>query len=45
VRSPEGGIALPIDARVEYTREGRTQVRQARVTCRMDAVGRVVALQ
>jgi len=45
VRRQDGGVAVPIDARIEYAREGEKQVRQARVTCRMDSGGRVVAFQ
>jgi hypothetical protein len=40
-----GGIlGAPIEARIVYARGGAMQVREARVTCRLDARGRVVAL-
>jgi hypothetical protein len=45
VRSPDGGVAVPINARIEYARDGKKQVRQARITCRIDKEGRVVSLQ
>jgi hypothetical protein len=44
VRSPDGAVAVLINARIGYAREGKKQVRQARVTCRIDPGGRVVAL-
>jgi hypothetical protein len=44
VRSPDGAVSVLINARIGYAREGEKQVRQARVTCRIDPGGRVVAL-
>jgi hypothetical protein len=44
VRIPDGSVGLPIDARVEYSREGRKQVRQAQVTCWVDPRGQIIAL-
>ncbi|HEV2559528.1 MAG TPA: hypothetical protein VGU45_12940 [Microvirga sp.] len=38
-----GGVAAPVEARILYARNGRFQVRQAQVSCRLDAAGRVVA--
>jgi hypothetical protein len=45
VRGPDGTVALSINARIEYARDGKKQIRQARVTCWIDPGGRVVALQ
>jgi len=45
VRGPDGTVALSLNARIEYAREGKKQVRQARVTCWIGPDGRVVALQ
>jgi hypothetical protein len=44
VRSPDGAVSVLIKARIGYARDGKKQVRQARVTCRIDPGGRVVAL-
>lgn len=41
VRSPDGVVALPIRARIEYAHKGAKQVRQARVTCVVNSDGRV----
>ena len=41
VRARDGWVVLPIDARIEYARNGMRQVRQARVTCRMNTDGQV----
>jgi hypothetical protein len=38
------GTNAPIEARIIYARADHVQVRQARITCRLDAQGRVVAL-
>ena len=40
-----GSVDLPIIARIEYSREGRKQVRQARVTCKLNPEGQVVAFR
>jgi hypothetical protein len=45
MRSSDGAIVLPIRARVEYARNGQRQVRQARVTCRVNSDGTVAGLQ
>ena len=44
-RTRSGSVDLPIIARIKYAREGRQQVRQARVTCRLNPEGRVVAFR
>ena len=44
-RTRGGSVDLPIIARIEYSREGRKQVRQARVTCKLNPEGRVVAFR
>ena len=38
------GTAAPINARLEFARQGGTEVREAKVLCRLNAHGRVVAL-
>jgi hypothetical protein len=42
-RSRDGGLSAPMEARIVYARNGRPQVRQARVTCQFNAGGQVVA--
>ena len=42
-RGRDGSLSAPVDARLEYTRQGGREVRQARVTCRADARGRIVS--
>jgi hypothetical protein len=44
-RARGGSVDLPVVARIEYVREGRKQVRQARVTCKINPEGRVVAFR
>ena len=44
-RARGGAVDLPVVARIEYVREGRKQVRQARVTCRLNPEGQVVAFR
>ena len=39
-----GGLSAPVEARIVYQRGSRVQVRQARVTCRLDATGRRVVM-
>jgi hypothetical protein len=41
---PDGLTEAPIDARIVYDEAAGTQVRQARVTCRLDEQGSVVGL-
>ena len=38
-------VDLPVIARIKYARDGKKQVRQARVTCKLDPKGRVVAFR
>jgi hypothetical protein len=40
----DGGTEAPIEARITYTHESQVQVRQARVTYRLDDQGGVVEL-
>jgi hypothetical protein len=40
----QGGTNAPIEARIIYARADQVLVRQARITCRLDAQGHVVAL-
>jgi hypothetical protein len=42
-RVSDGGLAAPLEARVLYARGGQFQVRRARVSCRLNAAGLVVA--
>lgn len=44
-RTREGSMDVPVVARIEYARNGRKQVREARVTCRLNSEGRVVAFR
>ncbi len=44
-RTSQGIITVPIDARVIYARGRVSQVRQARVSCRLNDRGIVVALR
>jgi hypothetical protein len=44
-RTRSGSVDLPVIARIEYARDGKKQVRQARVTCKLDPKGRVVAFR
>lgn len=44
-RARGGLVDLPVVARIEYVREGRKQVRQARVTCKLSPDGQVVAFR
>jgi hypothetical protein len=45
--SPDGrgGTDVPIEARVLYSSRGAFEVREARITCNLDELGRVVALK
>ena len=45
VVEPDGAVAQPVYARIEYALGGKKQVREARITCRVDPGGRVVGLQ
>ena len=39
-----GALTAPIKVRIDYAREGGVEVRQAQVSCRLDAAGRVTAV-
>jgi hypothetical protein len=39
------GRSVPVMARIEYQHGGRTEVRSARVSCRLDQKGHVVAIR
>jgi hypothetical protein len=43
-RARQGITRAPIEARIIYARGGRVQVRQARITCQLNAQGRVISL-
>ena len=43
-RQRRGALTAPIAVRIEYARQGGIQVRQAKVRCRLDAAGRVIAV-
>lgn len=43
-RLKDGSLSAPIEARIVFQRGSRVQVRQARVTCRLDATGRMLAM-
>lgn len=44
VRNREGVLSVPLNARIEYARKGKRQVRQARVSCQVRD-GQVVAFR
>lgn len=44
-RTRAGLVDVPVVARIEYARNGKKQVRQARVTCRLNPEGQVVAFR
>lgn len=43
-RHRRGALTAPIEVRIDYARQGGIEVRQARVGCRLDAAGQVVAV-
>jgi hypothetical protein len=43
-RRKGGGLSAPIEARILFQRGNHVQVRQARITCRLDQAGRITAL-
>lgn len=43
-RAGQGAVKAPIEARIVYATGQRVQVRQAKITCQLNAQGRVVAL-
>lgn len=44
-RHRRGALTAPIEVRIDYARQGGIEVRQARVGCRLDAAGKVVAVK
>jgi len=40
----DGSLSAPVEARILFQRGSLVQIRQARVTCRMDQAGRVTAM-
>jgi hypothetical protein len=44
-RSAAGILAVPIEVRIIYSRQGGHEVRQSRTTCRLNATGTVVGLR
>ena len=44
IRLPDGITEAPIEARITYQSENRVQVRQARITCRLNDQGAVTEL-
>jgi hypothetical protein len=44
VRIKGGGISAPVEARILFQRGNHVQVRQARITCRLDQAGRITAM-
>lgn len=45
IRMSDGGLTAPIEVRVVYARASARQIRQSRVSCRLNAAGAVVALR
>jgi hypothetical protein len=43
-RLKDGSLSAPVEARIVFQRGDRVQVRQARITCRLDARGRMLAM-
>jgi hypothetical protein len=44
-RTSDGGFTAPLEVRVVYARANARQVRQSRISCRLNASGAVVALR
>ena len=44
-RGARGTLAAPIEVRVIYSRQGGHELRHARITCRLDSAGTVIALK
>lgn len=44
MRQRHAALMAPIEVRIQYARQGKIQVRQARVICRLDAAGKVTAV-
>jgi len=45
VRGRNGVVSIPLDAQIEYARNGTRQVREARVTCQITRNGQVAAFR
>jgi len=45
LRGRNGVVSIPLDARIEYARNGTSQVKQARVTCQVTRNGQVAAFR
>lgn len=43
-RDRRGALVAPLAVRIDYARQGGIQVRQARITCRLDSAGRVISV-
>ena len=43
-RQRRGVLTAPIQVRIDYAQQGRMEVRQARIRCRLDAAGRVIGV-
>lgn len=44
MRQRNAGLAAPIEVRIKYALRGGVQLRQAKVLCRLDATGKVIAV-
>jgi hypothetical protein len=44
MRQRKAGLEAPIEVRINYMRKGAIQLRQAKVLCRIDAKGKVIAI-
>jgi hypothetical protein len=44
MRQRNAGLAAPIEVRISYALRSGVQVRQAKVLCRLDATGKVIAV-
>lgn len=44
MRQRKAGLAAPIEVRINYALRGGLQLRQAKVLCRLDAAGKVIAV-
>jgi hypothetical protein len=43
-RQRRGALTAPVEVRIDYARQGGIEVRRARIRCRLDAAGRVMAV-
>jgi hypothetical protein len=44
IRLPNGGTEVPLEVKITYERDNQVQVRQARITCRLNDQGGVIEL-